>query len=88
METKTEKKLTAGEIMAKRFTAEKIKKIAIRKLKVNIFFFLLGAGAAFFALTYFGALEINCLAEKGYVPQSIVEPYNNLILTARARLNG
>ena len=68
--------------------AREIKRTAFRKLKVNIFFFVLGAAAGFFGLTYSGALDINCLAEKGYVPQSVVQPYNGMLLKVKARLNG
>ncbi|MGB3225846.1 MAG: hypothetical protein WBB23_23865 [Desulforhopalus sp.] len=88
MEKETEKKLTAGELMVRKITADKIKKTAMQKLKVNIFFFVLGAGVAFFGLTYYGQLNINCLAEKGYVPQTIVAPYNQMLLKVRVYLNG
>ena len=84
----TENKLTAGETLARQIIATRIKKIAIRKLKVNIFFFILGAGAGFFGLTYSGALNIDCLAEKGYAPHAIVKPYNNMLLKIKTRLNG
>jgi len=84
----TENKLTAGQIIAQKRAAGRIKKNAFRKLKRNIFFFVLGAGAGFFGLTYSGALNISCLAEKGYAPQSFVQPYNNMLLKVRTRLKG
>ena len=88
MESKTENKPSAEEMAIYRRAAARIKKEALGKLKVNIFFFVLGACVAFFGLTYFGALNINCLAEKGYAPQSIVKPYNQMLLKVRARVNG
>jgi len=64
------KRITIAENVAKREIAEIIKKNSLRKLKLNIFFFILGASTGFSGLTYFGALDINCLAEKGYAPQT------------------
>lgn len=87
----TEKRLTEEQLRIrernleriKRSAARRIKKMAIANLKVNIFFFLLGVGTSFFCLTYSSAMDINCLAEKGYAPQFIVEPYNNMLLKVR-----
>ncbi|MGB3224341.1 MAG: hypothetical protein WBB23_16190 [Desulforhopalus sp.] len=64
MEMETEKKLTTGELLARKITANKIKKTAIKKLKVNIFFFVLGAGVAFFGLTYYGSSILIVLQKK------------------------
>lgn len=54
--------------------------MAIKKLKLNVLCFVLGGIVGFFGLTYFGALNISCLAEKGVVPHAIVKPYNNMLL--------
>lgn len=83
-----QKELTAGQIRANRLVACQIKKLAIKKLKLNILCLVLGAITGFVGLTYSGALNISCLAEKGYAPQSIVQPYNNVLLKVKGLVNG